>query len=156
MSEADWDAVLDVNLKSMFNTIKACYRNFMKKKAGRIINVSSVSGLTGNAYQANYASSKVGVVGLTKTVAKELASRHITCNAIAPGAIRTPMTDAMDPKDLQAILTPFPWASWARARTSRNWRPSWPATRPSISPAKSSAWMAASPCNCDSAKKQPF
>ena len=108
MTEADWDSVLDVNLKSMFNTIKACYRNFMKKKAGKIINISSVAGLTGNAGQANYSSSKAGVVGLTKTVARELASRHINCNAIAPGAIRTPMTDAMDPKDLQAILDTIP------------------------------------------------
>ena len=108
MTEADWDAVLDVNLKSMFNTIKACYRNFMKKKAGKIINISSVAGLTGNAGQANYSSSKAGVVGLTKTVARELASRHINCNAIAPGAIRTPMTDAMDPKDLQGILDTIP------------------------------------------------
>lgn len=108
MSEADWDSVLDINLKSMFNTIKACYRNFMKKKAGRIINISSVAGLTGNAGQANYSASKAGVVGLTKTVARELASRHINCNAIAPGAIRTPMTDAMDPKDLQGILDTIP------------------------------------------------
>ena len=108
MTEADWDSVLDVNLKSMFNTIKACYRNFMKKKAGKIINISSVAGLTGNAGQANYSSSKAGVVGLTKTVARELASRHINCNAIAPGAIRTLMTDAMDPKDLQAILDTIP------------------------------------------------
>ena len=108
MTEADWDAVLDINLKSMFNTIKACYRYFMKKKAGKIINISSVAGLTGNAGQANYSSSKAGVVGLTKTVARELASRHINCNAIAPGAIRTPMTDAMDPKDLQGILDTIP------------------------------------------------
>ena len=108
MSEADWDSVLDVNLKSMFNTIKACYRNFMKKKAGKIINITSVAGIMGNAGQANYASSKAGVIGLTKTVARELASRHINCNAIAPGAIRTPMTDAMDPKDLQAILDTIP------------------------------------------------
>ena len=108
MTEADWDSVLDVNLKSMFNTIQACYRNFMKKKAGKIINISSVAGLTGNAGQANYSSSKAGVVGLTKTVARELASRHINCNAIAPGAIRTPMTDAMDPKDLQSILDTIP------------------------------------------------
>ncbi|MBR1780216.1 MAG: 3-oxoacyl-[Oscillospiraceae bacterium] len=108
MSEADWDSVLDINLKSMFNTIKACYRNFMKKKAGRIINITSVAGIMGNAGQANYASSKAGVIGLTKTVARELASRHINCNAIAPGAIRTPMTDSMDPKDLQAILDTIP------------------------------------------------
>ncbi len=115
MNEADWDAVLNVNLKSMFNTIKACYRNFMKKKAGKIINISSVAGLMGNAGQANYSASKAGVVGLTKTVARELASRHVNCNAIAPGAIRTPMTDAMDPKDLQALLDTVPMGMMGEA-----------------------------------------
>ena len=79
-----------------------------KTTGGGTININSVAGLTGNAGQANYSSSKAGVVGLTKTVARELASRHINCNAIAPGAIRTPMTDAMDPKDLQAILDTIP------------------------------------------------
>ena len=108
MNEADWDLVLDTNLKSMFNTIHACYRNFMKKKAGRIINIASVSGLTGNAGQANYSASKAGVVGLTKTVAKELASRGVTCNAIAPGIIRTAMTDAMAEKDREALLASVP------------------------------------------------
>ncbi len=115
MNEQDWDAVLNVNLKSMFNTIKACYRNFMKKKSGKIINISSVAGLIGNAGQANYSSSKAGVVGLTKTVARELASRGVNCNAIAPGAIRTPMTDAMDPKDLAGLLATVPMGKMGEA-----------------------------------------
>jgi 3-oxoacyl-[acyl-carrier protein] reductase len=108
MTEQDWDTVLDCNLKSMSHTIKACYRNFMKKKAGRIINISSVSGLMGNAAQANYAASKAGVVGLSKTVARELASRHVTCNVVAPGTIRTDMTDTMDQDSLKALLSTVP------------------------------------------------
>lgn len=108
MSEQDWDMVLDINLKSMFNTIKACYRNFMKKKAGKIINISSVSGLMGNAAQANYSASKGGVVSLTKTVARELATRGVNVNAIAPGAIETPMTASMDQDALQALLSTVP------------------------------------------------
>lgn len=108
MSEQDWDMVLNINLKSMFNTIKACYRNFMKKKSGKIINISSVSGLMGNAAQANYTAAKAGVIGLTKTVARELASRGVNCNAIAPGTIRTPMTENMDQGALQALLATVP------------------------------------------------
>ena len=108
MSEKDWDMVLDTNLKSMFNTIHACYRNFMKKKAGKIINISSVSGMTGNAAQANYTAAKGGVIALTKTVARELASRGINCNAIAPGAIETSMTASMDQGALQALLATVP------------------------------------------------
>ena len=108
MSEQDWDLVLDINLKSMFNTIKACYRNFMKKKAGKIINISSVSGLMGNAAQANYSASKGGVVALTKTVARELATRGVNVNAVAPGAIETPMTAGMDQDALNALISTVP------------------------------------------------
>lgn len=108
MSEQDWDLVLDINLKSMFNTIKACYRNFMKKKAGKIINISSVSGLMGDAAQANYTAAKGGVIALTKTVARELATRGVNCNAVAPGAIETPMTANMDQGALQALLSTVP------------------------------------------------
>ena len=115
MSEQDWDLVLDINLKSMFNTIKACYRGFMKKKAGRIINISSVSGLMGNAAQANYSASKGGVVSLTKTVARELATRGVTCNAVAPGAIETPMTAAMDQDALKALLATVPMGHMGKA-----------------------------------------
>lgn len=115
MSEQDWDLVLDINLKSMFNTIKACYRGFMKKKAGRIVNISSVSGLMGNAAQANYSASKGGVVALTKTVARELATRGITCNAVAPGAIETPMTASMDQDALRALLATVPMGHMGKA-----------------------------------------
>ena len=92
MSEADFDAVLGVNLKGTFNMIKHCYSHFMKKRAGRIVNIASVSGLLGTAGQANYASSKAGIIGLTKVVARELGGRGITCNAVAPGFIETDMT----------------------------------------------------------------
>lgn len=92
MSEEDFDSVLDTNLKGAFNMIRHTYKNFMKKKSGRIINVSSVSGLFGNPGQANYSAAKAGLIGLTKTVAKELSSRNVTCNAIAPGFIKTDMT----------------------------------------------------------------
>lgn len=108
MSEKDWDMVLNINLKSMFNTIHACYRNFMKKRAGKIINISSVSGLMGNAAQANYTAAKGGVIALTKTVARELATRGINCNAIAPGAIETPMTATMNQEALKALLATVP------------------------------------------------
>lgn len=92
MKEAEYDEVLNTNLKGTFNTIKCCYSGFLKKKAGRIINITSVSGIMGNPGQANYSASKAGVIGLTKSVARELASRGICCNAIAPGFIRTDMT----------------------------------------------------------------
>ena len=92
MSEADFDKVLDTNLKGAFNMIRHCTRPFIAAKGGIIINISSVAGLIGNAGQANYAASKAGLIGLTKSVAKELASRSIRCNAIAPGFIQTDMT----------------------------------------------------------------
>lgn len=95
MSEEDFDKVLDTNLKGTFHCIRFTSRQMLKQKSGRIINLSSVSGVAGNAGQANYSASKAGVIGLTKAVAKELASRHITVNAIAPGFIETEMTDAL-------------------------------------------------------------
>lgn len=102
MSEEDFDAVVDVNLKGAFNTIKQVYRPFSRQRSGKIINITSVSGLMGNPGQANYAASKAGLVGLTKTVAKELASRGVCCNAVAPGFIETDMTrDFTDNEDLK-------------------------------------------------------
>ncbi len=92
MTEEDFNQVLDINLKGAFHMIRHVYSHFLKKQAGRIINVTSVAGLMGNPGQANYASSKAGLIGLTKTVAKELAGRNVTCNAIAPGFIETDMT----------------------------------------------------------------
>ena len=93
MKEADYDAVMDTNLKGAFNMIKHCASGFLKKKSGKIINISSVSGLMGNPGQANYSASKAGIIGLTKAVARELAPRNICCNAIAPGFIATDMTE---------------------------------------------------------------
>lgn len=93
MSEDDWNTVININLKGAFNGIKAATRTMLKQRSGRIINISSVVGLTGNPGQANYAASKAGLIGLSKTIAKELASRGITVNCIAPGYITTEMTD---------------------------------------------------------------
>lgn len=98
ISEDDFDKVIEVNLKSVFNLTKAVIRSMMKQRAGSIINMSSVVGLKGNAGQANYAASKAGILGFTKSVALELGSRNIRCNAIAPGFIETEMTDKLDPK----------------------------------------------------------
>lgn len=95
MKDDDYDAVLNTNLKGTFNMIRACYSGFIRKRSGRIINISSVSGIMGNAGQANYSASKAGVIGLTKSVARELASRGVTCNAIAPGFISTDMTSGI-------------------------------------------------------------
>jgi len=98
--------VLDTNLKGAFNMIRACYSGFIRKKSGRIINISSVSGIMGNAGQANYSASKAGVIGLTKSVARELASRGITCNAVAPGFIQTDMTENLG--DNNPLLNSIP------------------------------------------------
>jgi len=96
MSEEQWDAVIDTNLKSAFNLTKAFLRHFLGNRAGSIINMTSVVGITGNAGQANYAASKAGMIGFTKSVAKELGARSVRCNAIAPGFIETEMTGALD------------------------------------------------------------
>lgn len=96
MSEDQWDAVIETNLKSAFNLTKAFLRHFLGNRAGSIINMTSVVGVTGNAGQANYAASKAGMIGFTKSVAKELGARNVRCNAIAPGFIETEMTGALD------------------------------------------------------------
>jgi len=101
MSEEDFDTIIDVNLKSVFNMTKAIQKTFLKKRAGSIINMSSVVGVKGNAGQTNYAASKAGVIGFTKSVALELGSRNIRCNAVAPGFIETEMTAKLSPEVVQ-------------------------------------------------------
>jgi 3-oxoacyl-[acyl-carrier protein] reductase len=108
MSEDDWNTVIDTNLKGAFNGIKAVTRIMMKQRFGRIINISSVVGLVGNAGQANYASAKAGLIGLTKAIAKELASRNITVNCIAPGYIATDMTNQMDDQTKDSLISQIP------------------------------------------------
>ncbi len=108
MSEADWEAVLAVNLKGCFNFIKAVSGPMMRQRAGTIISIASIVGMMGNAGQANYSASKAGVIGLTKSVAKELASRRITANAIAPGFITTRMTDKLTEAQRNTMLAQIP------------------------------------------------
>lgn len=108
MKEEDFDSVIDVNLKGTFNTIKHVARQMMKQRGGSIINMSSVVGISGNAGQINYSASKAGVIGLTKSVARELASRGIRANAVAPGFIETDMTDELNDKAKEEILKTIP------------------------------------------------
>jgi len=108
MPVEDWDTVLDTNLKGAFNFVQALMRPMIKQRSGRIINISSVIGLIGNAGQANYAASKAGLIGLTKSLARELASRGITVNAIAPGLIETDMTGVLSDEIRQSILQKIP------------------------------------------------
>jgi 3-oxoacyl-[acyl-carrier protein] reductase len=108
MSMDDWDTVLNTNLKGAFNFTQAVMRPMIKQRSGRIINISSIAGLTGNAGQANYAASKAGLIGLTKTLARELASRGITVNAVAPGLIETDMTTVLSEEIRQSILQKVP------------------------------------------------
>ena len=108
LKDEDWDAVLDANLRGAFATIRAASKGMMKRRWGRIINISSVVGIIGNKGQANYAASKAGLIGLTKTIAKELASRNILVNAIAPGFIETEMTDAMTPEARKGLIDAIP------------------------------------------------
>ena len=108
MSEEDYDAVLNTNLKGTFNCIRFAARQMLKQKSGRIINISSVSGVLGNAGQANYSASKAGIIGLTKSAARELASRGITVNAIAPGFVNTEMTEGLSEKVKEGAVAQIP------------------------------------------------
>ena len=120
MSEDDFDAVLDTNLKGSFNCIRFASRQMMRKKYGRIINITSVSGVAGNAGQANYSASKAGLIGLTKSVAKELASRSITANAIAPGFVKTEMTDVLPDDVKETAMKQIPLARFAEPEDIAN------------------------------------
>ncbi len=108
MSEEQWDEVINTNLKSVFNLTKAALKPFLKQRSGAIINMTSVVGIMGNAGQANYAASKAGMIGFTKSMAKELGSRNIRCNAVAPGFIETEMTAALDPETVKGWTSVIP------------------------------------------------
>ncbi len=115
MSEEQWDQVMHVNLKSAFNLTKHCMRPMMKQRKGSIINMSSVVGMFGNAGQSNYAASKAGLIGFTKSIAKEVGSRNIRCNAIAPGFIATEMTEELDEKTKEQFLANIPLKRYGTA-----------------------------------------
>jgi 3-oxoacyl-[acyl-carrier protein] reductase len=114
MKEEDWDTVLDTNLKGAFNTVKAFMRVLMKAEDPRIINIASVIGLIGNAGQTNYSASKAGLIGFTKAVARELAGRSVTCNAVAPGFITTDMTDELPQAVKDGVIAQIPLATFGK------------------------------------------
>jgi 3-oxoacyl-[acyl-carrier protein] reductase len=120
MSDEEWDTVLNTNLKGAFHLVKAFQRSMLKQKGARIINVASVIGLMGNAGQANYAASKAGLIGFTKSLAREFAGRGVTVNAIAPGFISTDMTSVLDDKVREAILAKVPLGSFGEAADIAN------------------------------------
>lgn len=113
MSEEDWDTVVETNLKSLFHFCKAAYRPMMKQRGGRIVNLASISGVTGNPGQTNYAASKSGIIGFSKSLARELASRNVTVNVVAPGFVATDMTATMTDAARDAMLSAVPLGRWA-------------------------------------------
>lgn len=120
MTEEQWDEVINTNLKSIFNLTKHALKPMLKAKSGSIINMSSIVGVTGNAGQANYAASKAGIFGFTKSVAKEVGSRSIRCNAIAPGFIETEMTEALDEKTKEAYFANIPMKRFGKGEEVAN------------------------------------
>ena len=114
MKDEEWDDVINVNLTSVFSLTRGVLRGMMRRRAGRIVNIASISGVLGNPGQANYAASKAGLVGMTKSLAREVASRGITANCIAPGFISTPMTDALTPKQTEAIAAAIPTQTFGK------------------------------------------
>lgn len=120
MSEEEFDSVLETNLKGCFNTIRHLSRYFLKQRSGKIINIASVSGVLGNAGQANYAASKAGIIGLTKTIARELASRGITVNAVAPGFVNTEMTQVLSEQVKKAAVEQIPLGRFGEAEDIAN------------------------------------
>ena len=135
MKEEDWDVVIDTNLKSVYAVTKAALRGMIRQRWGRIINVTSVVGMSGQAGQVNYAASKAGIIGFTKSLAREVASRDITVNAVAPGFIPTQLTDVLTRNSAPASLPIRRWAAWARPRKWPGPWPSWPPNALPSSPA---------------------
>lgn len=116
MEDAQWDRVLSINLKGAFLCTRAVAKQMLKQRRGRIVNIASIVGIMGNAGQANYAASKAGLIGLTKSVAKELASRGITCNAVAPGFIQTEMTEALPAEAKARLRSAIPMGTWGEPK----------------------------------------
>ena len=138
MKDDDWSAVIDTNLASVFRLSRGVLRNMMKARWGRIINVTSVVGSSGNPGQANYAAAKAGVAGMARALARELGSRNITVNCVAPGFIDTDMTRALGETRRRRCCSRFRWAAWARLPTSR--------TRSHFCPARKRVTLPAPPC----------
>jgi len=114
LKDEDWDRVININLTSAFTLMRGALRNMMKRRHGRIINITSISGVVGNPGQANYAASKAGMIGMTKSLAREVASRNVTANCIAPGFVATPMTEALNEKQAAAIAEHIPAGVFGR------------------------------------------